>query len=225
MPSSSASSRVAVCSGDSPGSTTPPARQSCMPAKTALVVVRRPVTSPSASNTATSSSVTICCPPSASGSTQKHPKPLRFGCFHWWCKRRTCSPPLAPGSLLGPLEDLDEAPPLGRRQRSGLHQRHPVADAGGAVLVVRLHLGGGANDLAVERVLGALLELDHDGLLHLVAHHVADARLATAARLLGPRRVRRALLGGLLLSAAVCHYESSPTGPDARPNSRSRSTV
>mgnify|MGYP000293501829 CR=1 FL=1 len=40
-----------------------------------------------------------------------------------------------------------------------------------------------------------------------------------AARLLGSRGVLRAL--GL----CVCHYDSSPAGPDARPNSRSFSTV
>ena len=71
--------------------------------------------------------------------------------------------------LLGLLEDLDEPPALGGRQRTGLHQRNPVADTGDAVLVVRLHLRGGADDLAVERVPHAVLELDHDGLLHLVA--------------------------------------------------------
>lgn len=31
--------------------------------------------------------------------------------------------------LLGALEDLDQAPALGRREGAGLHQRHPVADA------------------------------------------------------------------------------------------------
>src|SRR5712672_2564362 len=125
--------------------------------------------------------------------------------------------------LLGPLEDLDEPPALGRRQRTGLHQRNPVADTGDAVLVVRLHLGGGADDLAVERVLHPVLELDHDGLLHLVRHHVADARLTPAARLLGARGV----LGALVFRRGLCfcHYDSSPAGPEARPNSRSRSTV
>src|SRR5689334_11257610 len=77
--------------------------------------------------------------------------------------------------LLGALEHLDQAPTLGRRERPRLHQRDAVADTGCAVLVVGLDLGRGPDDLAVERMLGAVLQLDHDGLLHLVAHHVADA--------------------------------------------------
>ena len=39
----------------------------------------------------------------------------------------------------------------------------------------------------------------------------------------GAGRVRRAL--GLSALHGICHYESSPAGPEARPNSRSRSTV
>src|SRR5262249_6691053 len=68
--------------------------------------------------------------------------------------------------LLGALEHLDQPPPLGGRQRPGLHQRDAVADAGVAVLVMRLHLLGGADDLAVERVHLAIFQLDDDGLLH-----------------------------------------------------------
>src|ERR1700741_1214894 len=56
------------------------------------------------------------------------------------------------GALLGAFEDLDEPPALCRRQRAGLHQRDPVADPGVAVLVVRLDLLGGPDDLAVQRV-------------------------------------------------------------------------
>src|SRR5215217_3281034 len=88
--------------------------------------------------------------------------------------------------LLGLLENVDKPPALRGRQRTGLHQRNTVADTGDAVLVVGLHLLGGADDLAVERMLHAVLELDHDGLLHLVRHHVPDAGLATTARLLRP---------------------------------------
>src|SRR5947199_331140 len=68
--------------------------------------------------------------------------------------------------LLGPFEDLHDPPPLGGGQRPGLHQQHPVADAA-LLLVVRLQLAGTAHDLAVQRVLDAVLDLDHDGLLHL----------------------------------------------------------
>src|SRR5262245_48334671 len=38
------------------------------------------------------------------------------------------------------LEDLHDAPPLGRRQRPGLHQQHAVTDPTGVGLVVRLVL-------------------------------------------------------------------------------------
>src|SRR5262245_52460751 len=119
--------------------------------------------------------------------------------------------------LLGLLENADETPALGRRQRTGLHQRNPVADTGITVLVVRLDLCGGADDLAVERVALAIFQLDHDGLLHLVADDVTDRGLAATARLLRPR--------GALGALSFCHYDSSPVGPEARPNSRSRSTV
>src|ERR1700712_150639 len=80
--------------------------------------------------------------------------------------------------LLRLLEDLDEAPALRRGQRTGLADQHEVADTGGAGLVVDLDLAGTADDLAVQRVLHAVLDLDDDGLLHLVADDVAAAGLA-----------------------------------------------
>src|SRR3954451_13471457 len=74
-------------------------------------------------------------------------------------------------SLLGLLQDLDQPPPLGGRRRPGLHDLHPVTDARDVLLVVRLQLAGAPDDLAVEAVLHTVLDLDDDGLLHLVAHH------------------------------------------------------
>src|SRR3954469_18174225 len=62
--------------------------------------------------------------------------------------------------LLGLLEDLDQAPALGRRERPGLHEQDAVADAGAVLLVVGLELGGAAHHLAVARVLLAVLDLD-----------------------------------------------------------------
>src|SRR5947207_6788382 len=73
---------------------------------------------------------------------------------------------------LGPFEDLHDPPPLGGRQRTSLHQQHPVADAA-LLLVVRLQLAGTAHHLAVQRMLHLVLDRDDDGLLHLVADHVA----------------------------------------------------
>src|SRR5207237_7191949 len=83
-----------------------------------------------------------------------------------------------------------------------------VADAGGAGLVVRLHLAGAADDLAVQRVLHAVLDLDHDGLVHLVADDVAAAGLAVPASSLVTDVVRAVLVAagrdGRLLS--LRHY-------------------
>jgi hypothetical protein len=84
--------------------------------------------------------------------------------------------------FLGLLEDLDDAPALGRRQRAGLREEDPVADAGSVLLVVRLELVGTADDLAVQRVLDAVLDSDDDGLVHLVADDQTLTGLAETAR-------------------------------------------
>src|SRR3954462_12121160 len=83
--------------------------------------------------------------------------------------------------LLGLLEDLHDAPALGRGQRAGLHQPDPVADSAGVVLVVRLVPRRTADDLAVQRVLDAVLDRDDHRLVHLVADHEALADLAFVA--------------------------------------------
>src|SRR6476660_6694121 len=83
--------------------------------------------------------------------------------------------------LLGALEDLHHAPALGGRERAGLHDQDAVADTGRVGLVVRLDLVAATHDLAVERVLDAVLDLDHDGLVHLVADDIATTRLAYSA--------------------------------------------
>src|SRR6202022_3296769 len=113
------------------------------------------------------------------------------GLFAFWRFRK----------LHGAPPDLDEPPALRRRQRAGLHQRDAVADAGVTVLVVRLHLLGGPDDLAVQRVPHPVFQLDDDRLLHLVGHHVADRGLATAARLLRARGVLGPL--GLTISTSA----------------------
>src|SRR4051795_601507 len=79
--------------------------------------------------------------------------------------------------LLGLLEDLHDAPALGGRQRTGLHDLDPVADAALVLLVVRLELARAPHDLAVERVLDPVLDKDNHGLVHLVAHHQTLADL------------------------------------------------
>src|SRR5690606_14914835 len=82
--------------------------------------------------------------------------------------------------LLRLLQNLHDAPALGRGQRTGLHQKNAVTDASGVLLVVRLELAGAADDLAVQRVLDPVLDGDDDGLVHLVADHEALAGLAPA---------------------------------------------
>src|ERR1044072_1479962 len=80
--------------------------------------------------------------------------------------------------LLCLLEDLHDAPALGRGQRTGLHQPDPVTDSAGVVLVVRLVPRRTADDLAVQRVLDAGLDRDDHRLVHLVADHEALADFA-----------------------------------------------
>src|SRR5512139_624679 len=118
--------------------------------------------------------------------------------------------------LLGLLEDLDDAPALGGRQRTGLHDQDPVADAALVLLVVRLELAGAPHDLAVQRVLHSVLDGDDDGLLHLVADHQALTNLA--GRTLG--RLRAHVLDFLAHAAP-----SSLPGVWRIPSSRSRTTV
>src|SRR5690606_39972325 len=79
--------------------------------------------------------------------------------------------------LLGLLEDLHHAVALGGREGPGLHEEDEVADPDLVRLVVSLDPLGPPDDLAVERVLDAVLDLDHHGLVHLVAHDVAATRL------------------------------------------------
>src|SRR5207247_8837491 len=80
--------------------------------------------------------------------------------------------------LLGLLEDLGYPPALGRGQRPGLHQQHSVTHAAGVGGVVRLVLLGTAQHLAVLGVLNVVLDLDDNGLVHLVADHQTFPALA-----------------------------------------------
>src|SRR5580693_8631576 len=153
-----------------------------------------------------------------------------------------------PGSqadlLLGLLEDLGYPPALSRGQRPGLHQQHPVTDAAGVGGVVRLVLLGTAQNLAVLGVLDVVLNLDDDGLVHLVADHVTFPALAVTP---GRGGVRRGTTGGVLAhlpassvtSSAVADPAATATGvsdPESSgsppssikvmiPSSRSRITV
>jgi hypothetical protein len=90
-----------------------------------------------------------------------------------------------------------------------------------AGLVVRLQLARAADDLAVEAVLHAVLDLDDDGLLHLVADHEAltDLAVATTGQA-GARRGRSVELSAVGLAHATPSF-----GATDRPSSRSRMIV
>src|SRR3954469_15285422 len=65
------------------------------------------------------------------------------------------------------LQDLEEAPALGLRQRPGLLDANAIALAGVVLLVVDVQLLGALQGLAVQRVAHAVDNLHHDGLVHL----------------------------------------------------------
>src|SRR6476660_6678815 len=121
--------------------------------------------------------------------------------------------------LLGLLEDLHDAPTLRCGQRTRLHEQDPVADAALVLLVVRLQLAGAAHDLAVQRVLDAVLDGHDHGLVHLVADDQALTDLASVALDL--------VVGGLLAHAAPPSELGSLSEPGVvrMPSSRSRTTV
>src|SRR5438477_3541723 len=127
------------------------------------------------------------------------------------CRFSVHSGPSLTKRSLGLFEDLHDAPALGGRQRTGLHEQHPVADAARVLLVVRLQLAGTAQHLAVQRVLDPVLDRHHDGLVHLVADDEALPDLAPPARL-GFRS---------LLFA----HDATSTGAAESPSSRSRMIV
>src|ERR1700710_525642 len=114
-----------------------------------------------------------------------------------------------PGSL-GLLEDLDQPPALGGRQRTGLHQLHPVTDPGGVGLVVRFDLCGGAQHLAVQRMLLAVLQRHYDRLIHLVRNDVTLSNFP---------------LIPLLIVHAAPSLPATASGDTDRPSSRSCITV
>src|SRR3954470_3137265 len=130
---------------------------------------------------------------------------------------------ICPVLLLRLLDDLHHAPALGRAERAGLHQEHPVTDATFVGLVVGLEPHRAAQDLAVERVLDAVLDGHDDGLVHLVADDEALADLAAVALDVGLTHC-----GLILLRLAVGRHELAPSSAASSrtrsemPSSRSR---
>src|SRR5262250_1297897 len=115
---------------------------------------------------------------------------------------RVVVPGRVPRWLLGLLQDLGDPPALGCRHRPGLHQPDPVALATGVLGVVGLVLLGTADDLGVLGVLHPVLDLDHDGLVHLVADDDTLPYLAVTA--------------GTCALSSVTHCRFPPPPPRSR---------
>src|SRR6202035_4899718 len=131
--------------------------------------------------------------------------------------------PAGSSYLLGLLQDLGHAPPLGGRERPGFHQQYTVADAALVLRVVCHVLLGTAQDLAVLGVLYAVLNGDDDGRVHLVALPQPLADLAVPAVL--SVISQHSVLGHF--GALVAHLSASSTSTTSvmMPSSRSRITV
>src|SRR2546423_12171909 len=122
------------------------------------------------------------------------------------CTRRVHSP-FGCASLC-PLHDLDEPPPLGLRQRTGLDDPDEIALVGVVARVVRVQRRRRAHDLLVAAVPAGDLDADGDRLVGLVGDDPAEALLrAPGGRLMdgGERRLGgpgRGRLGPLALLGA-----------------------
>src|SRR5437867_9549872 len=82
---------------------------------------------------------------------------------------------------LRPFHDLDDPPPLGLRQGTGLHHSDGVAHVRLVRFIVRRKPGRAPNDLLVERMADLTVDLDQHGLVHRVGHHHAGADLPPSA--------------------------------------------
>src|SRR5437870_2378391 len=76
-------------------------------------------------------------------------------------------------TLIGAFDHAQQTPRLAARQGTARSDRHGVAFLALVVLVMRQQLRGAANVLAVRRMLDQALDLDRDGLVHLIAGHAA----------------------------------------------------
>src|SRR5579863_2291787 len=91
----------------------------------------------------------------------------------------------ARSSLARALDDREQAPGFAARERPARPDRHRIALPGLVVLIMRQQLGRAADVLAVGRMADHPLDLDRDGLVHLVADDLSGQR--TGALALGLR--------------------------------------
>src|SRR5215468_7013360 len=79
------------------------------------------------------------------------------------------------------LHDAAHPPALVLAEWAGLGNQDAITDAAAVVLIVRFVFGAALHVLLVLRMLDHALDDDHDGLVHLVAHHDAFPHFHSAA--------------------------------------------
>src|SRR6202042_3642916 len=95
------------------------------------------------------------------------------------------------------LDDVDETPTLGLRERAGLDDADHVALAGLVALVVRVQGARAADDLLVSRVTAGDVDADGDRLVAFVGDDDALAFLGGDRVALGPRGAGAGFVVGL----------------------------
>ena len=114
------------------------------------------------------------------------------------------------------------------RRRTGLDDADAVPNAGDLVFVVSLNLAVRAHNLAVQRVLLTVFELDDNGLLHFVRYDVADPNLAGALSFsffgVGPL-VESVTVASLIIMPQLLESRSYPTHVPEAPCRRERCRV
>src|SRR5262249_5908478 len=117
------------------------------------------------------------------------------------------------GHLLGLLQDLDQAPPLGPRQGPRLDDPHQIALTRLVPGVVHVQGAGAADDLLVLRMPPGDLDLDRDGLVGLAWGHASLPGLAAGGLAVGGRRSGAGFMLGPALAAVGSPLRRGPLAP------------
>src|SRR6185312_15550008 len=104
------------------------------------------------------------------------------------------------------LDDVDETPALGLRQRSGLDDAHDVALPRLVALVMRVQRARAADDLLVSRVPAGDVDADGDRLVAFVGDDDALADLGRVRLALGDRRAGAGFVVGLHRGAFLAPF-------------------